>query len=140
MNTQDKFRLGSFITRKTGQDFAWGVNDCNTFFIELHDLLYGTTDLDRVKAQYRNRHQAVKFLKQLGLTPAQWLYMRDYGVIQDPVDWQDGDVAIIQHRVFASVYVYFNGAFWTVPEGQQMRGYHPEALANQPVTGYRKNG
>lgn len=140
MKTQDKFIMGSFITRKTGQDFYWGINDCNTFFIELHDELYGTDDLKRVKEQYANRPEAVKFMKNLGLTPAQWLHMRNYRKLEDKFRWTDGDVGIIQHKVFASVYVYFNGAFWTVPEGEKMKGYNPKAFKDQPIVGFRKNG
>jgi len=145
MRLQDKFKLGSFITGKIDQEFRWGQNDCNTFFIELHDKLYGTNDLSRVVDQYFDRNTAKKFLTDLGLTPAQWLHMRNYRRIPDLISksnnfWQDGDVAIFQHKVFASVYVYFDGAFWTVPEGQTMKGYHPDALTKHNIQGWRKDG
>ena len=132
--------MGSFISGKVGQEFRWGINDCNTFFIELHDKLYGTDDLKRVKQQYINKKTAIKFLKNLGLTPAQWLHIRNYSQIKGKKDWQDGDVLTIQHKIYASVYVYFDGAFWTVPEEQTMRGYHPDSFTNVTYTGWRKNG
>ena len=140
MKLQDKFKLGSFITGKMGQDFHWGINDCNTFFIELHDKLYGTDDLKRVQEKYFDKRTAIQFLKDLGITPAQWLYMRNYRKLEDNFRWTDGDVAIHQHKTYASVYVYFNGAFWTVPEGKVMTGYHPKAFEKIKLTGWRKDG
>ena len=140
MRLQDKFKLGSFITGKMGQDFHWGINDCNTFFIELHDMLYNTKDLERVKEQYNNKRTAIQFLKNLSITPAQWLYMRHYRKLEGEYEWEDGDVAIHQHKVYASVYVYFDGAFWTVPEDKTMTGYHPKAFDNINLVGWRKNG
>ena len=139
MRIQDQFKIGTFIAEKTDQAFRWGVNDCNTFFIELHDRLYGSRDLERVRNQYTDRSTARAFLKKLGLTPAQWLHMRNYSKISN-TDWQPGDVAILQHQVFASVYVYFDGAFWTVPEGKSITGYRPEALTKHDIQGWRKNG
>ena len=140
MRLQEKFKLGSYITGKIDQEFRWGLNDCNTFFIELHDKIYGTNDLPRVKNKYFDRHTANRFLRDLGQTPAQWLHFRNYRKLPGLDNWQDGDVVIFQHKVFASVYVYFDGAFWTVPEGQTMRGYHPDALTKHKIQGWRKNG
>lgn len=139
LKMQQKFIAGNYITNKMGKDFEWGVNDCNTFFIELHDLLYETEDLPRVKEQYSTRKGAIKFLKDLQLTPAQWLTLRDYKKLKatNP-QYQDGDVLLLPMRVYSSVFFYFNGALWTFPEGKELRGYAPKAFNKLEKTVWRK--
>lgn len=141
MRLQDKFKVGSWLTGNTNKEFRWGTWDCNTFFIELHDMIYNTDDLTRVAEQYSNRSGAIRFLKGLGLSPGQWLAIRSYkkhsGI---PNKWKDGDVALVEHRRYASVYFYFNGAFWTVPEGEKLQGYTPASVENAMTSWWRKDG
>jgi hypothetical protein len=139
LKMQQKFIAGNYITNKMGKDFEWGVNDCNTFFIELHDLLYETDDLPRVKEKYSTRKGAMKFLKDLKLTPAQWLTLRDYKKLKaNNPQYQDGDVLLLPQRVYSSVFFYFNGALWTFPEGKELRGYAPKAFNKLEKTVWRK--
>lgn len=139
MNIQDGLKLRSIIQGKAGQPFEWGVHDCNTFFIDIHDKLYGTTDMKDVLHQYTNRKGAIAFLKnKLKLTSAQWLYFRNYRKQTGEVEWQNGDIALIEHKIYASVYIYCNGVFWTVPEQQELLAYESSAVESQMTSAWRK--
>lgn len=135
MNLQQKFKLGSYITSKKGQPFQWGINDCNTFFTEYSDMFYNTEDTKRIKGQYLDRRSGIKFWRNLGLTPAQWLHMRGWEKIDD--DYADGDIIVFERKAYSSVYIYFDGAFWTVAENEECKGYHPTAFENLKTQGWR---
>jgi hypothetical protein len=139
MKLQDKFKLGNYISSKTDEPFIWSHNDCNTFFIEFHDMMYGTDDLKRIKDKYHDRRAAIKFQKTM-VSPAQWLHLKGYEKISAPYNWQDGDVAVNQHKYYASGFIYFDGAFWTVVEGKTLTGYAPEAMEPHITNGWRKIG
>jgi len=68
-----------------------------------------------------------------------WLHLRDYKELKakNP-QWENGDVVTIERGYYASVYVYFEGAFWTVPEGQEIKGYHPKAFKKLEKRNWRK--
>lgn len=139
MNIQNSLKLRSIIKGQAGKPFEWGVHDCNTFFIDIHDKMYGTTDIQKVKNQYSDRRSAIKFLRdQLKLTPAQWLHFRNYVPIAEPGNWVAGDVVLIQHPVYASVYIYSEGAFWTVPENSELVAYTTGAVESQLTSAWRK--
>ena len=138
MQLQDKFKVGSWLTSKQGQAFNWGTWDCNIFFVELHDMLYGTTDLDRVHRKYQDRRSGVRVLREIG-TPAQWLHFKNYKKkTSSHPKWRDGDIATIDQRLYYSVYFYFDGAFWTVPEEGQLTGYTPASVENVMTAWWRK--
>jgi hypothetical protein len=140
MELQQQLKMGSFISKRTGKAFEWNVNDCNTFFIEMHDYVYGTTDYeDKVKGAYSHKEGAKEFMRNLKITPAMWLHLRDYKELKakNP-QWENGDVVTIERGYYASVYVYFEGAFWTVPEGQEIKGYHPKAFKKLEKRNWRK--
>jgi hypothetical protein len=132
MDLQQQIKMGAFISKRQGMEFQWGVNDCNTFFIEMHDYVYGTDDFEtRVKEKYNDKRSAIQFMKDLGLTPGQWLALRDYTKLtsQNP-QYRNGDVAIVTHKqnLYACVWVYYEGAFWGVPEGEEIQGYKPSMM------------
>ena len=141
MNTQEKFKLGSWISRNTGQDFHWGVWDCNIFFVEYHDMMYGTNDLDRIYKKYIDRRSGIRLLKSMGLTSTQWLTIKGYKQLKTtPKKLLPGDVAVLDHKLYASVYIYFEGAWWSVQEDTGLRGYTPDAVKKAKPTWWRKDG
>ena len=137
---QDKFKTGSWITGRRDTEFRWGFWDCNTFFIEWHDMIYNRNDLEGVQNHYSSKTGAKAYMVKLGLTPGQWLHIRNYKKGSGNTTWKDGDVALIEHKWYASVYVYFDGAFWTVPENKKLTGYTPEAVEKHMTSWWRKNG
>lgn len=140
MRLQDKFKIGSWLTSNTGRDFHWGIWDCNVFFVLLHDHLYGTTDADRVVGKYHDKRSGIRLLRDMGLTSAQWLHLKGYEKCTGTKRFKDGDVAIIDHKRYASVYFYFDGAFWTVQEDKELTGYHPDSVADVLTSWWRKDG
>lgn len=138
MKTQQQLKMAAFISRHAGEAFAWGTNDCNTFFIEMHDYVYGTTDMLKVKNHYGSRRGACEFMRKLGLTPGQWLHLRGYKRITSADAWQNGDVATHNHRLYATVFVYFEGVFWSVQEETECAAYTVEAVTSAEHQGWRK--
>jgi hypothetical protein len=140
MNIQDSLKLRDIIKKQAGKEFEWGVHDCNTFFIDIHDKMYGSQDIEKVKHQYSNRRGAIVFLnKTLKLTAAQWLHFRKYKKITaKKPKWTAGDVVLIENPAYSSVYIYSEGAFWTVPEGSELVAYDPSAVAKEMTSAWRK--
>jgi len=140
LTLQQKLKMNHHIHGLVGQEFRWGFNDCNLFLIKLFDYVNGTNRAERIENQYWDRRSAVEFHKRLGLTPSQWLHLNGFEKIEHDGEWQDGDVAIHQHKIYATAYVYFNRAVWTVPEGKSLTGYAPVALEPHITSYWRYNG
>lgn len=140
MNIQDSIKLLSIIRKQAGKPFQWGVHDCNTFFIEIHDKMYGSKDIETVRDQYGDRRGAIVFLnKTLGLSAAQWLHFRNYRkVASKKPRWTAGDVVLIERHAYSSVYIYSEGAFWTVPENSELVAYDPSAVQKEMTSAWRK--
>ena len=45
MHLQRRIKLASIISQYAETEYEWGQNDCNTFFLDVHDKMYGTRDL-----------------------------------------------------------------------------------------------
>lgn len=140
MNTQDHFKLGSWLSNNTTRNHHWGVWDCNIFFVEYHDMMYGTDDLKRITNRYWDKKSGIKLLREFNLTPRQWLTVRGYKQTNTIRKWKTGDLATIDHKLYYTVYVWFNGAFWTVQEGKGLVGVTPQAVQKAGVTWWRKDG
>jgi len=140
MDIQDSIKLLSIIRKQAGKPFQWGVHDCNTFFIEIHDQMYGSRDIEKVRDQYGDRRGAIVFLnKTLKLSAAQWLHLRNYKkIVSKKPKWTAGDVVLIERHAYSSVYIYSEGAFWTVPEGSELVAYDPSAVAKEMTSAWRK--
>ena len=137
MNLQEQIKMAAFISRREGDAFDWGKNDCNTFFIEMHDYVYGTQDMLKIQHQYGTRRGAIEFMRRLKLSPAQWLFLRGYRKMTEP-GFINGDVVIHDHKVYATVFVYFEGVFWSVQENTECQAYTVAAVTAQPHQGWRK--
>ena len=140
LSLQQKLKMNHHIQGLIGQDFRWGFNDCNLFLIKLFDYVNDTNKAEQIVNQYHDRSSAIAFHRRLGLSPAQWLHLNGFEKRDYNGEWQDGDVAIHQHKVYATAYVYFNRAAWTVPEGKKLTGYHPTALEPHITSYWRYNG
>lgn len=141
MKLQDKFKLGSWLSRNTDKDFHWGVWDCNIFFVEYHDIMYNTDDLKRIQNKYFDKRSGIRLLRDMKLTSGQWLTLRNYK--KSPTKkpkWKDGDIALQEHRLYASVFIYFDGAFWSVTENSTLKGYTPKAVETAMTSWWRKDG
>ena len=130
----------SYISRTEGAPFEWNRLDCNTFFIGMHDAVYGTRLLDQVRDRYGSRRGAIKYMREQGLTPNQYLYLRGYRQVSvsDPVDFQSGDVVLHPNRVYATVFVYFEGVFWGVLEDQHCGAFTVASVTGVEHTVWRK--
>ena len=140
MNTQNKFKLGNWITGNMNKEFYWGQWDCNIFFVEYHDMLYGTDDLKRIRNMYFDKRSGIRLLRDMKLTPNQWLTIRGYKQQDGTQTHTDGDLAVLNHKFYASVYIYFNGAFWSVQENVGLKGFTKEAVEKVNPTWWRKDG
>jgi hypothetical protein len=136
MKLQDKFKLAKYITGKTGADYAWGTNDCNTFLFEFHDYAYGTNLMSLCK--YRTKDQAREFSRNY-MSVNQWMNIHDYKEIKGKnPKWQEGDVVV--HSVYDWMhigYIYHNGAFWTMTE-KGLNNYTPKVINKIKTNAWRK--
>ena len=58
----------------------------------------------------------IRYLKKkVKLSPQQWMMARHYAVLRDR-DVKVGDVALIEHRGYATAFIYSDGAWWSMLE------------------------
>ena len=136
MKLQQKFILGSYIASKTGADYAWGINDCNTFLFEFHDAAYGTNLMSLCK--YRTKQSAREFSRGY-MSPGQWMHIHDYKKIKGKnPKWQEGDVCVISQNDWMHIaYIYHNGAFWSMTE-KGLNNYTAKAINKVKTSAWRK--
>ena len=65
-------------------------------------------------------------------------YLRDGKITSKKPKWSAGDVVLIERHAYSSVYIYSEGAFWTVPEGSELVAYDPSAVAKEMTSAWRK--
>lgn len=116
MHLQRRIKLASIISQYAETEFERGQNDCNTFFLDVHDKMYGTCDREEVVGKYDDLKSGIRYLKKkVKLSPHQWMMARHYAVLRDR-DVKVGDVALIEHRGYATAFIYSDGAWWTMLE------------------------
>lgn len=136
MKLQQNLILAKYIANLHGKDHRWGELDCCTVFLECHDALWGTDKAKPVKGKYHSKGSAVSFYKNMKLTWRQWLFTNNYRQVED--DLKEGDIAVLDHRLFPTVYIYHNKAFWTMSEDRNLVGVDATALQlNKAVTVWR---
>ena len=126
MKLQQHLILAKYIANLHGKDHTWGSMDCCTVFLECHDALWDTDKAKPVKGKYHNKGSAIEFYKNMKLTWRQWLHTNKYRKVED--DLKEGDIAVLDHKVFPSIYIYHNKAFWTMSEDRNLIGVDPETL------------
>jgi hypothetical protein len=129
MNTQQTIKHAVYISRATGKDFRWGTNDCMTFLFGWYDYVFGTNHLPSIREKYFDVRTAVKFWHNYPMSVNQWMYLRGFTEVQDD-SLLEGDLRIEDRSAFPSAYIYHNGAWWTVSEGDETRAYTNEAVLN----------
>jgi len=140
LTLQQKLQINDYLVKCTGSAFQWGINDCNTFAIQIFDIINNTNKLDKVKEKYYNKRSAIKFQKEY-LSPRQIMHVNKFTELTDiDFEWQDGDVALVEHKYYATAYVYFNRVFWSVPEEQELTAYDPDTVKCAMTSGWRHNG
>ena len=137
MTLQQQLAMSSFIARNLNRKFAWGQWDCNLFFVELHDYVYGTRDRLRIIDKYDSAKTAFRFYRDFGVTGTQWMRLKGYEAILAH-EVQEGDVALESTKLYAVPFVFHNGSFWTLVEGAQLAGYTTQAVAQAAVSYWRK--
>ena len=137
MKLQQKFILGSYIAGKTGADYAWGINDCNTFLFEFHDAAYGTNLMGLCK--YRTKESAREFSRNY-MGVEQWMHIHNYKEIKGKnPKWQEGDVCVVSRSDWMHIgYIYHNGAFWTMTE-KGLNNYSAKAINKVKTNAWRKD-
>lgn len=137
MRLQNKFKLAKYIAGKTGADYAWGTNDCNTFLFEFHDYAYDTNLMSLCK--YRTKQDARDFSKSyMGVN--QWMNIHDFNEITSKNPrWQEGDVIVHSQFDWLHIpYIFHNGAFWTMTE-KGLNNYTAKAVNKIRTSAWRKN-
>ena len=116
MNTQQKLISARYIADHLNQEHAWGTIDCCTVFLGWHDRVWGTDKQRDVVDNYNSRRGAIEFYKRMKLSWRQWLHINKYEQLVPLQRVTEGDIAVLDHRLFPTVYIYHNGAFWTMSE------------------------
>jgi hypothetical protein len=141
MKLQQKFQLAQYIASKDGVAYEWGINDCNTFVFEFHDSAYGTNLMSMIR--YRDPRAAMKFAKgYMGLQ--QWMNIHEYKAKPSKgknKGWREGDIAIQTLKSwYNSAFIFHNGVFWSMVEGQGLKSYTAEAVEKAMTSCWRKQG
>ncbi len=86
-------QLGQYIASKRHDAFEWGVNDCHTFVLEMHDTVYGTQWLQDLKNKYNTRMGAYRLAKTWDAQ--QQMQFMGY---DEAGDMCSGDVVLVPHK------------------------------------------
>lgn len=122
MNTQKKLQSAAYVARKLNADHEWGKDDCCTVFLEWYDYIWGAQEAVAVLEKYNSKRGAIRFYKEMKLSWRQWLFLHKFEQTDEP---QEGDVAVLDHKLYPTVYIIHNGAGWYMDEE---RGYTGVAL------------
>jgi serine protease inhibitor len=142
MNLNQTIKHMAFIGRAQNKEFAWGKNDCLTFLFGWYDYVYGTDHTKGIMNEYHSRNSALRFWRKYPMSVNQWMHLRKFKKLENeqPVE---GDVRIIDHdkRLFPSAFIYHNGVWWAMREGEGTRGVAENTLNDENSTHWRiKNG
>ena len=120
MKAQQKLISARYIADHLHITHQWGINDCCTVFLKYHDAVWGANKADAVVDKYRGRRGAIEFYKNMKLSWRQWLFMNNYE--EHTGKLAEGDIAVLDNKLFPTVYIYHNGAFWTMSEDRNFIG------------------
>lgn len=126
MNLQQKLTVATYIGQLVNKTHDWGNVDCCTVFLQYHDALWGTEKAKEVIGRYKDRKGAMNFYKNMKLTWRQWLFVNKYEKVDGALE--EGDVAVLDHKLFPTVYIYHNGAFWVMSEEQNLSAFDAQLL------------
>lgn len=126
MRAQQKLIAAKYIADHLQYSHTWGTMDCCTFFLNYHDKIWGSETAKRIVGKYADKGSAIRFYKNWKLTWRQWLHLNNYEKNEGKL--AEGDIAVLDNRVFPTVYVYHNGAFWSMTEDRGMTAYDKNAL------------
>ena len=136
MNTQQKLTGARYIADHLTRNHAWGTMDCCTMFLGYHDAVWGKEKSKDVVGKYADKGSAMRFYKRMKLTWRQWLFMNGYEKHEGKL--AEGDIAVLDHKLFPTVYIYHNGTFWTMSEDRDMLSVDSKAMkSHENVTVWR---
>ena len=129
MMDENKLKLAKFIAKKSMASHEYGVNDCMTFPIEWHDHCRGTRQLDKIYRRYHSLATAFKFYRNF-LSVTGWLRANGYHEVDDI---SDGDFVVQTVDRLPQVWIYFNGALYTIHEQRGLTAVNIELVENYTV-------
>ena len=94
MERVEATELAKFLSTKRHNKFEWGINDCNTLIVDMHDALFGTLFGLAIKGKYTSKIGAYKFQHRFQPAP-DWLAMVGYKQV-DTIE--NGDVVVAQYN------------------------------------------
>tara|TARA_Y100000004_G_C8843642_1_gene381608 strand:- start:105 stop:527 length:423 start_codon:yes stop_codon:yes gene_type:complete len=120
MTEEQLAKLQNFFIKKQGVTFEWGHNDCNTLVVEMHDYMYGTSDMSKLRGRYWDLRSAVQFVRQQ-LDHETWLKSVGYTQITDDLTPEPGDVIMGYDRVFWCGHIYYNNRVYSIDQDGPFR-------------------
>lgn len=136
MNTQQKLIGATYIAKHLNLKYERGQTDCLTVFLGYHDALWGTNKLAEIKGKYSDRKSAIQFYRNMKLSWRQWLFINGYKKSEEK--FTEGDIAVLDNGLYPTVYIYHNGAFWTMSEDRNFIGVDANVLSqHENVTVWR---
>lgn len=114
------FALGNYLWQQRSRDFAWGVNDCNTFVVDWIDRITGHDRRSEIAGQYSDAGSALRFQRRY--TPApEYLASEGFQRVEDLP--RTGDVVLVPKQGFWAAHLIYNGLAWsTGPETNLVAG------------------
>lgn len=142
MNMNKTIKHFAYIGRAQNREFEWGKHDCLTFLFSWYDYVFGTNHANGIINEYHSRSSALRFWRNYPMSVNQWMHLRKFSKLEN-TPAIEGDVRIIDNekRMFPSAYIYHNGAWWTMREGDGTRAVMGNSLTDENSTHWRiKNG
>ena len=129
MIDKNKLKLAKFLAKKNMAPHEYGVNDCMTFAIEWHDHNHGTRQLSKIYRKYHSLATAFKFYRNF-LSVNGWLKANGY---QEVDDIADGDFLVQTVDRLPQVWIYFNGALYTIHEQRGLTAVSQDLVQDYTV-------
>lgn len=138
MKAQQKLIGAKYIADLLSKDHVWGTMDCCTVFLGYHDAVWSADKQSEVVGHYNDRKGAMRFYKRMKLTWRQWLFINKYEKLDSSNHLTEGDIAVLDHKLFPTVYIYHNGVFWTMSEDRDLISVDSDKMKEHPdVTVWR---
>jgi len=97
MNPAMEQKFTAYLQDQMGKPFEWGVNDCNTFVLNLLDHMLDTDLAKQVVGQYHDERSAYRFAKKIGFLKD---YIKDYVVPVERNHAQTGDIILYTDKAW----------------------------------------
>ena len=128
MNFQKFIKFSQYINTKAREPFEWGTNDCCTFTMGAHDVIWDADFLPTIYGKYSTAKEASRFYITLG-DAEEVLQRQGYDKLKPGEQMQDGDILITKmYKIFPSMGICNGKYFYGMDEEKGLVMYSKDDL------------